>query len=157
MKVEQAMNHNVAACHPHDPLNKVAQFMWESTCGCVPVVDEDHRPLGMLTDRDICMAAYTQGKPLADLCADSAMARKLICCKCDDDLTLALNTMGDNGVRRLPVVGEHGRLVGILSLDDVVVESRRTPRGVTGQDLARQVSDVFASICVHRARRRSGS
>ena len=47
-----------------------------NACGCVPVVDEQNKPVGILTDRDICMAAYTQGKLLADMHAESAVARK---------------------------------------------------------------------------------
>jgi CBS domain-containing protein len=67
MQVEQIMNREVKTCGPHEPLNKAAQIMWDTPCGAVPVVDNQGRPVGFLTDRDVCMAAYTQGKPLAEL------------------------------------------------------------------------------------------
>jgi len=57
MKVEQIMNRNVKTCGPYEPLNKPAQIMWDTPCGAVPVVDDRGRPVGFLTDRDVCMAA----------------------------------------------------------------------------------------------------
>ena len=75
MKVEQIMNREVKTCGPHDSLNKAAQIMWDTPCGAVPVVDEQGRPVGFLTDRDVCMAAYTQNKPLTELPVERAMAR----------------------------------------------------------------------------------
>ena len=71
MKVEQIMNREVKTCRPQDSLNRAAQIMWDEPCGAVPVVDDQHRPVGFLTDRDICMAAYTQGKPLEQLRVES--------------------------------------------------------------------------------------
>ena len=67
MNVEQIMNREVKTCAPRDSLNKAAQIMWDTPCGAVPVVDEQGRPVGFLTDRDVCMAAYTQNKPLTEL------------------------------------------------------------------------------------------
>ena len=155
MKVEQVMKHDVKACRPHDFLNKAAQLMWENACGCVPVVDEHNKPLGILTDRDICMAAYTQGKSLADMRADSAMARKPVCCRSEDEISAAMNLMREKGTRRLPVVDARGGLVGILSLDDLACESRRVMRGAVYEELGRLVGDVFSSICVNRAQNRA--
>jgi CBS domain-containing protein len=63
MNVEQVMNRSVKSCRPGDSLNQAAQLMWENRCGAVPVVDAEFKPVGFLTDRDICMAAYTRGKP----------------------------------------------------------------------------------------------
>jgi predicted transcriptional regulator len=78
----------------------------------VPVVDEDFRPVRFLTDRDICMAAYTQGKPLPDLKVETAMARDPIRCSSEDDLDGAVELMREKCLRRLPVVNSHGVLVG---------------------------------------------
>ena len=155
MRVEQAMQHDLKACHPRDFLNHAAQLMWENACGCVPVVDEQNKPVGILTDRDICMAAYTQGRPLAEIRAENSMARNPVCCKSDDEVRAAMELMRDHGARRLPVVDAHGGLVGILSLDDLACESRRVMRGAVYQELGRLVEDVFTSICVHRAQNRA--
>src|SRR5215472_13332338 len=81
MDIERVMKHDVMACHPNDSLNRAAQLMWENACGCVPVVDEVGKPVGLITDRDICMAAYTQGRPLDAITVDASMARNVISCR----------------------------------------------------------------------------
>lgn len=146
MQVEQIMNRNARVCHPQDSLNKAAQIMWENSCGAVPVVDEHSRPVGFLTDRDICMAAYTQGRLLEALSVEGAMAKKVVHCKAGDDLGSAANTMRRNGVRRLPVTDKDGKLVGLLSLDDLAHEAARTLRGGANQELRNLVAEVFISI-----------
>jgi CBS domain-containing protein len=151
MKVERVMKHDVKACRPLDSLNEAAQLMWENACGCVPVVDDRGEPVGFLTDRDICMAAYTQGRPLDSILVDGSMARKVISCHTEDDVTVAVNLMRENGVRWLPVVGPDGRLRGIISLDDLACESLL--RSTIDQELANRVGEAFLSICTRRSRR----
>ena len=63
MKVHEIMSTDLATCQSEDTLNCAAQIMWERDCGVVPILDQGSRVIGMLTDRDICMAAYTQGRP----------------------------------------------------------------------------------------------
>ncbi len=96
MKVEQIMNRDVKTCHLQDSLNQAAKIMWEEPCGAVPVVDEQGRPVGFLTDRDICMAAYTQGKPLDELRVETVMAHKVVSCTTADDLGSAAQLMRQN-------------------------------------------------------------
>ncbi len=154
MNVEQIMNRNVKSCHPGDSLNLAAQLMWENRCGAVPVVDGESKLVGFLTDRDVCMAAYTQGKPLAAMQVDSAMARKVTSCHGDDDLEFAMRLMGEKGLRRLPVAGSDGKLLGILSLDDLACEAGKSLRGGVNRELRERVGDVWISICRGRARAR---
>jgi CBS domain-containing protein len=146
MKVDQIMNRHVEVCHPYDSLNTAAQIMWEKTCGAIPVVDEESKPIGFLTDRDVCMAAYTQGKNLNELRVGVAMARKVVCCKADDDLSSAALVMQQNRVRRLLVVGRDGRLEGLLSLDDLACEAARTMRGAVNTELRNLVLEVHLAI-----------
>ena len=80
MKVSDLMTREVRTCHQHDSLNRAAQLMWENDCGAVPVVDSDLKVIGMLTDRDICMAAYTQGKRLDEIPVVTAMSRQVVRC-----------------------------------------------------------------------------
>jgi CBS domain-containing protein len=66
MNVEQLMTSTVRTCCPNDPLSDAARVMWEADCGCVPVTEECYgsaKVVGVITDRDICMAAFTQGFP----------------------------------------------------------------------------------------------
>lgn len=67
MKVQDIMTADVETCRLDDTLDRPAAIMWERDCGVVPVVDDESRIVGMLTDRDICMAAYTQGRPLPEI------------------------------------------------------------------------------------------
>ena len=146
MKVEQIMNRDVKTCHPKDSLNQAAKIMWEQRCGAVPVVDEQGRAVGFLTDRDICMAAYTQGKPLDKLRVETAMARKVVSCTAEDDLDSAARLMRQSRTRRLPVVDKGGTLVGLLSLDDLACEAARTLRGGVNDELRNLVLEVHLSI-----------
>jgi CBS domain-containing protein len=146
MKVEQIMNRQVEVCYPHDSLNRAAQIMWEKACGAIPVVDEGSKPTGFLTDRDVCMAAYTQGKPLEAMRVEGAMARKVVCCMADDDVSSAAQLMRQNGVRRLLVVGRDGTLQGLLSLDDLACEAARTMRGGVNTELRNLVLEVHLAI-----------
>lgn len=154
MEVRRMMVHDVKTCRAHDSLNVAAQIMWECACGCVPVVDEQRRPVGFLTDRDICMAAYTQGVPLQALRVESAMARNIISCCPNDEIADAASIMRKTGVSRLPVVDKDGSLIGLLSLDDLGCESQRTLRGGTNRELAGLIGDVYGAICSMRCRRR---
>ena len=128
MKVEQLMTRTVETCRPSDPLNAAARIMWEKDCGCVPVVTEEEggaRVVGMLTDRDICMAAYTQGRPLGAIQVASAMSERVCSCRSTDAIAVALNVLRTNQLHRLPVVDANEHLVGILSLADIAREADR--------------------------------
>jgi CBS domain-containing protein len=157
MNVTRLMRHEVPSCRPDDTLNRAAQILWENGCGSVPVVDADRRPVGLLTDRDICMAAYTQGLRLGEITVDTAMAKKVVCCGDGDDLSRAAQLMRENSLRRLPVVDAQGTLVGLLSLDDIACESQRNLKGATDHNLASLVGEVYGSICSRRCRRRHSS
>ncbi len=146
MKIEQIMNRNVKVCHLQDRLNKAAQIMWDEPCGAVPVVDDQRIPVGFLTDRDICMAAYTQGKSLEKLRVETAMARKVVSCKAEDDLDAAARLMQEHRTRRLPVVDRNGTLVGLLSLDDLAFEAARPLRGRVNAKLRDLVLQVHLAI-----------
>jgi CBS domain-containing protein len=120
MRVSNLMSRHTHACHAVDTLNRVAQLLWENDIGCVPVVDNERRVIGMLTDRDVAMAAYTQGRRLAEIPVSACMSR-------DDTVQVAASKMREHRVRRLPVVDEQGRLTGVLSISDL--SQRLWPRG----------------------------
>jgi CBS domain-containing protein len=118
-RVQDAMTRTVATCQAGDMLNRAAQLMWEADCGAVPVVDDGNKLIGMITDRDICMAAYTKGLPLGELPVTGTMSTQLHSCRPSDSLRSVMDTMTKFQVRRVPVVDEEGRVVGIVSLADV--------------------------------------
>ena len=148
MKVEEIMTTNIRTCFTSDSLATAAQRMWDHDCGCVPVLNEHGRVVGMLTDRDICMAAFFQGTPISGIKVAAVMSRQLFDCTSDDDLSVAERIMRDKKVRRLPVLNEEGRLVGLLSLSDIARHADEeyargaANRCVTDAEVARLAADV---------------
>jgi CBS domain-containing protein len=118
-RVRDLMSPSPITCRPADDLRLAAQRMWEGDFGVLPVVDEARKPVGILTDRDICMAAYTRGRALAELSVADAMSRGVRTCKPSHSLRSAMDLMVTHQVRRLPVVSDEGTLVGIVSLADI--------------------------------------
>lgn len=154
VRVDQIMTRNVRTCRPGDALSTAAHLMWEGDCGCVPVVDADGgegRVVGIITDRDICMAGYTQGRPLSAIRVDSAMARRVRSCRPTDSVGEALNVLRQHQIRRLPVVDNGGRLVGMLSLADAAREAVRE-HGRKGRDVTdTRIGEVLEAICIPRS------
>jgi CBS domain-containing protein len=122
--VRALMSTPVHSCQAGASLNDAAQLMWSYDCGALPVLD-DGRVVGVVTDRDICMATYTQGKPPAELPIAGAMSHQVFSCAPDDSLAMALGLMSRHRVRRLPVVSADGALLGLLSLADIVRWGKR--------------------------------
>lgn len=124
MKVKEAMVTNVFTCKPDTTMDSVAQMMWDNDCGCIPVVDEQNTPVGIITDRDIAMGSALQHKPLWEMTAESICNhRPLYSCKMSDDIHKALDNMKEHCVRRLPVIDRKGKLAGIVSLGDVLAST----------------------------------
>ena len=128
MRIDQLMTRNVKTCRPEDTLEQAAAIMWDYDFGTLPVVqngDGAARVVGMLTDRDVCMAAYTQGRALRDIAVATAMSQHLCSCRSTDAVSVALKVMETNQVRRLPVLDADDTLIGVLSLADLGREAVR--------------------------------
>lgn len=117
------MSSPAVSCSVHASLNDAARMMWEQNLGALVVVDDDNCPVGMLTDRDISMAAYTQGVPLYHAAVTSAMSRTLATAKTSATIDELRAIMSEAIVRRVPIVDETNRLCGIVGLGDVVTET----------------------------------
>jgi len=159
MNVEQVMTKNVSTCGPDDILNTAAKIMWESDCGCVPVVEADGtgRVVGMLTDRDISMAAYTRGRCLCDLSVKDAMAHAVVGCRPDDSIAAAESAMRKAQIRRLPVLDEEGHLLGLISLADIACEAARERNSKRQEVSDAEVGQALSDICWPRPATPSGS
>jgi CBS domain-containing protein len=119
MRVDELMTQMPATCSRDSSCAEAARIMWDCDCGSVPVVDQDGRAVGIVTDRDICMAALFHGSPLSTIAIAEVMSGDLCTCHGDDDVREAERLMKQRQVRRLPVIDGGGSLVGILSLGDV--------------------------------------
>jgi CBS domain-containing protein len=144
MHVREIMTTRVNTCRPEDTLNVAARMMWEDDIGAVPVVDGDRGVLGMLTDRDLCMAAYTRGLPLTAISASDVMSKKIYSCKPSVTLAQAEQLMREHQVRRLPVVDDDNQLVGILTLNDLARATHGSRRGHA------ELVGTIAAICAPR-------
>jgi CBS domain-containing protein len=146
VKVADLMTREVHACTIHDALNAAARIMWDHDCGCAPVVDAHGRLVGIVTDRDICMAAYTQGIPLTAIPVERVMSPRVVSCARGDDLETAHRLMRTHEIHRIPVADSRGRLVGILSLSDVV--------NYSSGDSAALAVEIAATLAAIRRRRK---
>lgn len=144
MRIGDLMSSQVQTCSPDDTLNRAAQVMWEHDRGSLPVVDAEARVVGMITDRDICMAAFTRGKPLHECHVTDAMSRTVYSCSENDRVGDVEELMQDRQIRRVPVLGEWGQLVGIVTLADLAryaqSKTRRLALGASG--LVKTVASV---------------
>jgi CBS domain-containing protein len=119
MRIEDLMTLNVHTCFVDDTLEQAAHSMWEWDVGCLVVIDAHRRPIGMITDRDLAMAAYTQGVPLRNARVSSAMATEVISCYPGTSVHELEVKLQEAQIRRVPVVDSAGILIGIVTLADV--------------------------------------
>jgi CBS domain-containing protein len=119
MHVSDLIHRDVVTCSDRDTLERAAQLMWEFDIGCLPVVGGDHRLVGIITDRDVCMAAFLQGAPLRSICVSSIMSRDLVTCRETDDVKHVEQAMSKRQVRRVPVIDQDGQPIGMVSLNDI--------------------------------------
>ncbi|MBN1240007.1 MAG: CBS domain-containing protein [Gammaproteobacteria bacterium] len=150
MRVEQLMSKQVYWCRPEDTLDRAAQLMWDHDCGALPVCtgNGETHVAGMITDRDICMSALFQGRPLHEIRISDAMTRESRVCRPEDSAADAEKTMRGAQVRRLPVVSADGQLVGIISLADIAREAAREAQSQMARPEISEieVGDTYAAI-----------
>lgn len=149
MRIDQIMTPEVSTCRQDDSLEHAAQLMWSNDCGCLPVCTSDgaNRVAGLITDRDICMCALFQHKPLSEIRVSEAMSKQVLACKPGDSITSAERVMAQAQIRRLPVLDEQGMLVGIVSLSDVAREAEKETAEAQPEISEMEVGGTLAAIC----------
>ena len=148
MIVLHLMSRNVVACGPRDSLEEAVRKMWEYDVGCLPVV-EDGRVIGIVTDRDACMATYTQGRLLGTILVESAMACEVCSCSSNDPIEEVEGIMATRKVRRIPVIDD-GQLVGLVSMNDIARHSARGLGNRSPDIPAAGLVSTLAAICEPR-------
>jgi CBS domain-containing protein len=146
MLIKSIMTPDVKFCGPDVSLGAVSRIMAKHTCGIVPVVDGQQKVIGVVTDRDVCLAVATRIRYPEELPVGEVMTAKVHTCSPDDDVRHALELMKTRAVRRLPVVTADRRLAGIVSIDDLVV---RAGSGEGSAISAQELFDALKSICAH--------
>lgn len=149
MRIEQLMTREVRSCRPDDSLAEAARIMWDGDCGCLPVRSDDAsgQVAGVITDRDICMAALFHGRPLAELRVADVMSTQVRTCRPTDSPESAEKTMAAARVRRLPVVDAGDSLIGMITLADLAREAGREQNLQAPSIRGHEVSLTLASIC----------
>ncbi len=119
-RIADIMSTDVRTIQPQESLRRAAQCMRELDVGALPVCDGE-RLLGMLTDRDIAMRAVADGLNPDQACVSDIMSPEVTTCSAEQDAEAAERLMGEQQLRRLPVIDADRRLVGIVSLGDLAV------------------------------------
>jgi CBS domain-containing protein len=135
MLVKDLMTRNVTSCRPENNLAELAEMMWNERCGAVPILDGSRRVMGIITDRDICIALGTRNIRASEVFARDVSPLGYISCSPDNDVRDALRTMATQEVGRLPVVDEAGQLVGILSIDDIIFRAGGGRSGLSDREI----------------------
>jgi CBS domain-containing protein len=149
MRIEQLMSQPAVICRPTDTLNTPARLMWDYDCGFIPVIAEDDRIVGVITDRDICMAAYLRGQPLHEIPVSVVMAKQVVACFPKEFIDAAERVMGKAQVRRVPVLDELNRPMGVLAFSDMIRHAASTH---SRDGLDRTLILTLATICEPRPR-----
>ena len=152
MRVQDVMTSPAHSCTREVSLADAALAMRDYDCGALPVLDAAGRPVGILTDRDICLAVSRKNRFPATIPVREVMTMHPLTCTPASDLADVLGAMAASQVRRLPVVDSDDRLVGILSLSDVVSGAHAGPES----PLLRQLIATFRAICGPRPRPAQG-
>jgi CBS domain-containing protein len=135
-KVREVMTDRPRCVTLETPISEVAQLMESEDIGSLPVLEGDQLA-GMITDRDIVVRAIAQGKDPRGMPVREVASRELVTVYADDDLSNALEKMASQQVRRLPVVDEENRLVGILAQADVALEVKEKAVGEMVEEISK--------------------
>jgi CBS domain-containing protein len=148
MRVRDIMTIDLVSCRKETDIGTAARLMFEGRFGTLPVVDDQGTVAGIITDRDIAMAAATRQRNASHIAVHEAMSQHVRTCFADDELSAALKQMEEGRVRRLPVLGATGQLAGIVSLDDVVRRALDRPCGVSSAQFVNTVTAICSQLAV---------
>src|SRR5437762_3475579 len=123
MRVRELMTRGVECVAPEATLQQAARKMRELDVGVLPVCNDDGKPLGMLTDRDVVIRAVAGGHNPQTTEVRTVMTPDVICCYEDQDVREAAELMQQHQIRRLLIMDDRERLIGIVSLGDLAVDA----------------------------------
>lgn len=149
MKVKEIMTPNAKAIWLTESLADAAKLMWETDCGALPIINDGRKVIGMITDRDICMAVAMRDANPSHVSVEEVMTGQVYSVSPEDDIVQALQAMKEHKIRRLPVVNVEGELEGILSMNDVVLNARTSKSAAAGSLKYDDVVKTYQAICQH--------
>jgi len=119
--------------------------MRDGDCGCIPVVDENDKLAGMVTDRDVCVGLADHDVRASELAVRNVMASRVVGIGLDEDVERGIAMMRDQKIRRIPVTNRDGTIAGLLSLNDVVLATRDSKGD--SESIKDEAFDALRSIC----------
>jgi CBS domain-containing protein len=147
MKVQDVMTRDVHTCRPETNLSMAAMQMWNGDFGVLPVLANGGTVVGMITDRDICMAAATKHRDPATIPVEEVISGHVYGCSPDTEIHEALKIMQQRRVRRLPIINaDDGKLAGILSLNDIALKAQVNGKAELS---AQDVENTLKAVCTH--------
>ncbi|HLG13055.1 MAG TPA: CBS domain-containing protein [Blastocatellia bacterium] len=150
MKVEDVMTETVICCGPDSNLAEAVALMWKSDCGALPIVGDGGKVIGIVTDRDIAVAAGTSNRRPSEIIVSEVMSKSVYDCSPEDDIHTALKTMRKDRVRRLPVIDRDGALRGIVSMNDIVLHAEKFEGRKTIDLSYDDAVNTLKAICEHQ-------
>lgn len=138
MKVKDCMCNEVACVNPESTIKDCAKLMCNKHIGCVPVCDSNQNIVGLVTDRDVILRSIACDKDVSNTPVSDIMTCKVCCCSQDEEVEQAEKTMSEYQIRRLPVVDENNKIIGIITLGDLCANQSVDTQGVC---------DTLENIC----------
>ena len=132
-KCEEVMTKSPVCCLPENTVAKAAQLMKRENVGSIPVIENEQNKklVGIVTDRDLTLEIVAEGRDAKSTNVEAVMTRKVVTCRAEDDLQKALDAMSEHQLRRIPVVGNDNKILGIISQADVATRVNQPEKTAT--------------------------
>jgi CBS domain-containing protein len=149
MKVKEVMTPHAKAIWLTESLADAAKLMWENDCGVLPIIKDGQKVIGMITDRDICMAIAMRDTNPSCVSVEEVMTGQVYSVSSEDEVAQALQAMQEHKIRRLPVVNPEGELEGIVSMNDIVLNAKKSKSTASDAINYEDVVKTYQAICGH--------
>ena len=149
MKVKELMTPDAKAIWLTESLTDAARLMWENDCGMLPIIKDGRKVIGLITDRDVCMASAMRDRNPSAISVEEVMTGQVYAVNPDDNIDQALQVMQEHQIRRLPVINAEGELEGILSMNDIVLSAKAADGRAADSLNYGEVVKTYQAICQH--------
>ncbi len=157
MKVSEVMTKSPAYCRADTSLGAAAEIMHKRNCGFLPVLSPQENVVGVITDRDMCIAMATRNRLPDHVRVQEICSVGPYSCHPDDDVRTAMETMAEKKVRRLAVIDDAGKLEGVLSLDDIILHATSQARSSLSPKYIVNILKRLYESQLHRTRDKAAS
>jgi CBS domain-containing protein len=151
MKVQDLMTTNAITCSPNTNLATAAGLMWDNNCGSLAVTNDEGKVIGLITDRDICIAVATRHRLASEILVSEVTTGEVWACGPQDGIRNLLQTMRHARVRRIPVISDNGVLQGIVSISDIVLHAEEVEGKQKSELSLQDTIGTLKEVCGYRS------